>query len=86
MKVVDAVNGAADADDGDGQGQIFEMNLYERYNQRLWDMHVAELNKDDEIYDPTIHYPLILVLKKVGEYEEVVHTAAAVRHVKERQK
>ena len=86
MKVVDAVNGAADADDGDGQGQIFEMNLYERYNQRLWDMHVAELNKDDEIYDPTIHYPLMLVLKKVGEYEEVVHTAAAVRHVKERQK
>ena len=82
MKVVDAVNtcGAADA------SAVFEMKLYERYNQRLWDLHKKELAKgDDGIYDAGIHYPLLLVLKKVGEYKEDVHTEAAIEHVGERQ-
>ena len=83
MKVVDAVNtcGAADV------SAVFEMKLYERYNQRLWDMHQKELAKEDDgIYDAGIHYPLLLLLKKVGEYREDVHTAAAIEHVGERQK
>lgn len=83
MKVVDAVNtcGAADA------SAVFELNLYDRYNQRLWDLHQKELAKgDDGIYDADIHYPLLLVLKNVGEYKEDAHTAAAIEHVGERQK
>ena len=81
MKVVDAVNTCSAAE----TSAVFDINLYERYNQRLWDLHQKELAKgDDGIYDPDIHYPLLLVLKKVGEYREEMHTAAAVQHVRER--
>ena len=83
MKVVDAVNTCSAAE----TSAVFEMKVYERYNQRLWDLHQKELAKgDDGIYDPDIHYPLLLVLRKVGEYKENVHTAAAAQHVRERQK
>ena len=81
MRVIDAVNGAGSAD-----GEVFEMQLLERYNQKLWRMHQKKLAKDDGIYDPNIHLPLILVLRKIGEWKEEIHTVAAVKHVENRQK
>lgn len=90
MKVVNAVNACSSAaEQGSADcattNKVFEMNLHERYNQRLWDLHQTELARvEDGIYDPDIHYPMLLVLKKVGVYDEETHTAAAIEHVRER--
>ena len=81
MRVIDAVNDVKSADEN-----VFDMQLFERYNQKLWDMHQTELAKNDGIYDPDIHFPLLLMLRKAGEWKEEIHTDAAAKHVENRQK
>ena len=82
MRVIDAVNDVGSADEN-----AFDMQLFERYNQKLWDMHQTELAKNDGIcYDPNIHFPLLLMLRKKGEWKEEIHTDAAAKHVENRQK
>ena len=80
MRVIDTVNGVESAD-----GNVFDMQIFERYNQKLWGLHQMELAKNDG-YDPDIHYPRLLVLRKVGEWMEDIHAGAASKHVKNRQK
>mmetsp|Transcript_20723 Transcript_20723/g.45235 ORF Transcript_20723/g.45235 Transcript_20723/m.45235 type:complete len:219 (+) Transcript_20723:3-659(+) len=82
MALIDAMNAA---------GDLFEMTLHERYDDRLWKMHQEFLTEEAKVraeggsvYDPSIHYPLLLVLRKRNEYSEDVHTGAAVRHMRER--
>ena len=81
MRVIDAVNDVGSTDEN-----VFDMQLFERYNQKLWDMHQKELAKNDGIYDPDIHFPLLLVLRKKGEWKEHIHAVAASKQVQDRKK
>ena len=83
MVLIDVMNEA---------GPVFDIKLYEQYDDRLWKMHNQYMSKetrnaakDRNIYEPSIHYPLLLVVKKTGDYVEKVHTAAASRHMRERE-
>ena len=76
--------------------KLFDIKLQrEDYDERLWTLHRQQMEKghtedkgnclDAGAYDPMIHYPLLLILKKIREYKEEIHTAAAVNHVRNRQ-
>lgn len=64
---------------------LFDMNVYHRYDDRIYEKHNTFLNdcKNKEgterlNYDPDIHYPLLLTLTKLREYEEDVDTKIAI--------
>jgi hypothetical protein len=41
----------------------FDIQLHERYNERVWELHQQYLEEDGEAYDPNVHYPLLMVLR-----------------------
>lgn len=51
--------------------QYFEITIKENYNQKITELHEQFL-QNSTVYDPDIHYPLLVILKKLGvenEYE-----------------
>lgn len=67
---------------------LFEMQLYHHYDEEISQQHHAFLkdNTLHQVYSPDIHYPRMLLLKKLRQYNEHVDTANAMRHVHSREK
>lgn len=42
---------------------VFDVQLHERYNERVWELHQQYLAQDGQAYDPNVHYPLLMVLR-----------------------
>jgi SAM-dependent methyltransferase len=64
--------------------RLFELNLYNDYNERISNQHKDYLERKDDTYDENIHYPLILILRKLREYNEDIDTKIALHHVEQR--
>ena len=77
IQVLDAMN------EGEHEhGPLFQVDLHQKYSKEIYDRHRQLLNEKNDIYDATIHYPLLLVLKKLREYHEDQDTCKAISFVK----
>ncbi len=92
IALVDAMNGnfyqspCKNEIDGDVNRPLFHVDLHMKYCRRLTNLHESLLKEhhNSKFYDPNIHYPLVLKLRKMRAYNEEVDTAIAVHHVKNR--
>ena len=74
--------------EGNRRGPLFEVSLWDKYDDKMNAMHRQFLDQNEmesdsngdfnKTYDPMIHYPVLLVLKKLRDYEESVDTKVAV--------
>jgi len=86
LEMVHAVNVNWCGTECDG-GALFDLNLYDQYDDKVLQMHKEQLAHNSSqggCYDPDIHYPVILSLKKLRDYKEEVDTEAAVDHLSTR--
>jgi len=69
-------------------GKLFDVELIEKYNDDIYHRHLSlvgegkgqcGVNDNRSNYDPDIHYPLILAMKKLREYDEVIDTQKAIQ-------
>lgn len=84
LDMVHAVN--VNRSTGDS-GALFDLNLYDQYDDKILQMHSEHLADNlyqDGCYDPNIHYPILLVMKKLREYDEEIDTEAALAHLRVR--
>ena len=82
--------------ENDTQSPLFEMDLHKDYNREISQLHQSFLQDEDEDetntntntktnnYEPNIHYPLLLILKKKRDFQEDIDTNRALGHVKNR--
>ena len=77
---------------------LFNIMLLEKYNERVWNMHKSFLSENENRpeedtfssglgippYDPNIHYPHLLFLRKNRIYDEALDTAVMVQHQEDR--
>ena len=65
---------------------LFQVDLHREYSQEISARHQSLLDEKNELYEPNIHYPLLLILKKLREYSEETDTDRATcrEHVKNR--
>ena len=77
MQVLDAMNERENC-------PLFQVDLHERYNEEIYDRHRRLVDGKNEKYDAIIHYPLLLVLKKLREYHEDQDSCKATSFVKTR--
>jgi SAM-dependent methyltransferase len=69
MSLIQALNGC---------NPLFEMHLHDNYDDYIYSKHLAMLNdKESHLYDPSIHYPYLLTLKKLRLFSEEIDTPAA---------
>ena len=76
----------------DIQSPLFEMDLHKDYNREISQLHQSFLQDEDETntntktnnYEPNIHYPLLLILKKKRDFQEDIDTSRALGHIKNR--
>ena len=58
-----------------GESNLFEVELREEYSPTITKLHKENLAKEERekggIYDPTIHYPKMLILTKLRGWDEV---------------
>lgn len=65
-------------------GPLFEMHVHNRYDDNIYDIHTNILKENQKCtvkpsnYNPDIHYPLLLSLTKLREYDEDVDTKIAI--------
>jgi len=64
------------------QKSLFDLNLYWNYDEHICRQHkiYSMGNKGDKVYDENIHRPLVLVLKKLRDYNEDIDTPIAMKH------
>ena len=75
IQVIDAMNSNCNAK----KGPLFQVDLHQVYNKEIYTRHGNLLDEKSEQYDANIHYPLLLVLKKLREYYEDEDTETATR-------
>jgi hypothetical protein len=73
IQVIDAMNSNSNAK----KGPLFQVDLHQVYNEEIYTRHESLLGEKSEQYDANIHYPLLLVLKKLREYYEDEDTETA---------
>jgi len=88
-KLVASVNSLFCPNDENGISQLSSIPLFEeiyieRYDEDIWQQHKSFLATYGNLYDPNIHYPVLLILKKLRPYDEIRDTAAAKKHMNER--
>lgn len=44
----------------------FEVSVSERHLEHVWSQHVRLSELKDPLYDPDIHYPLLILIKKLA--------------------
>ena len=71
---------------GDDCKPLFDVKLYHDFDETISNQHTKLLDRSDKVYDEDIHYPLILILKKLRQFNEETDTAMTMQHVKEREK
>jgi Putative methyltransferase. len=61
------------------QQPLFQVDLHNQYHPDLYEKHVRLMNdKNENDYVPNIHYPLLLELKKIGNFCEELHGGRAI--------
>ncbi len=89
IDVLHAMNGVGPISTDTDVSPLFQVDLHRDYNKEITAHHLRLLDRagdvrNDAFYDPNIHYPLILTLKKLREYDEVKDTEKAKERVKNR--
>jgi hypothetical protein len=46
------------------QASGFNTQMVENYDEYIWKQHQEFLTTEEKLYDPTLHYPLLLLLSK----------------------
>ena len=67
----------------DDDKPLFHVELLKEYNEQVTRVHQESLKQDGDIYDPDIHYPRLLILKKLRHLQDE-DRARAVQCVKDR--
>lgn len=83
IQLIDEVNNSNSNSGGENQTPLFEKKLYHEYDEEITKQH-NENKQKNKLYDPNIHYPVILTMKKLRRYNEGVDTVAASNHVEKR--
>ena len=42
----------------------FKIETAEKYDEMIWNLHLANSEKGEEEYDPNIHYPMLMRMWK----------------------
>jgi hypothetical protein len=74
-------------DDCGGGNELFEICLYDNYNHHVSQKHCELIENTDScniVYKPSIHYPLLLELKKKRTFVEHLDGKVALEHMKHR--
>lgn len=75
LALIDAIN------EGLGNGNpLFEINVHDYYSDEVYQRHCVATKHED--YDSNIHYPVLLVLEKLREYNECLDSNSARNHCK----
>lgn len=77
-------NDSNDSNDSKLLGPLFDLNLYHDYDDGITKKHQTYSEIKHQGYDENIHYPIILILKKLRKFNEDVDTALATKHSRDR--
>lgn len=69
----------------ESDGPLFQVDLHKNYHPELSKQHKRIMQVDGGRscgYNPNIHYPLLLIMKKMRAYKESEDTVAALQYVK----
>ena len=69
-----------------GEHDLFEISFYDNYNHFVTQKHCELMEEDTchKAYNPSIHYPLLLELKKKRKFVEHLDGKVALEHMKTR--
>ena len=73
-----------DSNDSNESKPLFDLNLYHDYDDDITKKHQIYSEIKHQGYDENIHYPLILILKKLRKFNEDIDTALATQHSRDR--
>jgi SAM-dependent methyltransferase len=62
------------------ENPLFEINIHDYYNDEVYQRHLAAMKHAD--YDPNIHFPVLLILEKLRNYDECLDSKSALDHSK----
>jgi hypothetical protein len=59
---------------------LFDIQIYHKYDKKIMDAHEYYSGNHKDVYDFHIHYPVLLCLRKMRQYDETVDTHAAINN------